>query len=105
MKAQPYWIAGPWSGRLAVLPRPRGGDWLEDEVRAWRSAGIDVAISTLGSDEISELDIAAEPEVCRANKIDFLALPIVDRGLPSSPLAVADLARRLEEKLAQGKNV
>jgi hypothetical protein len=32
MKAAIYWIAPVPSGRLAIIPRPRGGDWLEDEV-------------------------------------------------------------------------
>ena len=41
MKTAPYWIDGPWPGRLAIVPRPRGGDWLEDEVRAWRQVGLD----------------------------------------------------------------
>jgi hypothetical protein len=30
-----YWINTPWPGRLAIVPRPRGGDWLEEEVGAW----------------------------------------------------------------------
>jgi len=40
MKADLFWIPGPWRGRLAIVPRPRGGDWLGDEARAGRRAGI-----------------------------------------------------------------
>ena len=36
MHTELYWIPGPWLGRLAIMPRPRGGDWLEDEIRSWR---------------------------------------------------------------------
>jgi hypothetical protein len=32
MRAQLYWIEGPWAGHFAIVPRPRGGDWLEDEI-------------------------------------------------------------------------
>ena len=35
-----YWISGPWAGKLAIAARPRGGDWLEDEIRDWKNGGI-----------------------------------------------------------------
>jgi hypothetical protein len=25
-------VSGPWRGKLVILPRLRGGDWLEDEI-------------------------------------------------------------------------
>jgi len=31
MKPDIFWIPGPWRGRLAIVARPRGGDWLDDE--------------------------------------------------------------------------
>jgi protein-tyrosine phosphatase len=105
MKAVPYWIEGPWPGRLAVLPRPRGGDWLEEEVRAWRFAGIDAVVSTLTSDEIVELALSEEAELCLVNGVEWIAFPVEDRMLPSSSTEAAELARGLEEKLAKGKNV
>lgn len=105
MKAILYWIEGPWSGRLAILPRPRGGDWLEDEVRAWRAAGIDVVVSTLTDEEIAELDLSAEAVLSRANGVEFIAFPITDRGLPPSVPAAVELARRMEDELTKGRNV
>ena len=105
MKAIPYWIQGPWPGRLAILPRPRGGDWLEDEVRAWRAAGIDVVVSTLTDEEIAELDLSAEAVLSRANGVEFIAFPVTDRGTPPSVPAAVELARRMEEELTKGKNV
>ena len=86
MRAEIYWVQGPWTGRLAIMPRPRGGDWLEDEVRDWRSAGIDVVVCTLTSDEVAELNLAQEAALCEANGIEYLAFPIVDRGVPRSSL-------------------
>lgn len=47
MKAELFWIDGPWQGRLAVMPRPRGGDWLEDEIVSLNKMGISVLVSTL----------------------------------------------------------
>ena len=28
-----YWVDGPWLGKLALAARPRGGDWLCDELK------------------------------------------------------------------------
>jgi protein-tyrosine phosphatase len=105
MRATLYWIEGPWPGRLAILPRPRGGDWLEDEVRAWREAGIGVVLSALTQEEVVELDIEHEAEFCRAQGIDFVSVPIPDRDVPPSIRTVADTVRLLESALAAGKNV
>ena len=55
MLAQLYWIDAPTGRRLAILARPRGGDWLEDEVRSWRGQGIDVVVSLLTPAEILSL--------------------------------------------------
>jgi protein-tyrosine phosphatase len=105
MKAELYWIDIPWSGRLAIMPRPRGGDWLEDEVWSWQADGVDVVVSTLRNDEIAELDLAREEEFCRAQGMEYLAFPIVDRGVPMSAKTAADLVRQLESKVTEGKGV
>jgi len=105
MRATVYWIAGPWRGRLAILPRPRGGDWLEDEIRSWHLAGINVVVSSLMSDEITELDLTREAELCQANGMEYIAIPIKDREVPSSLAVIAEMVRQLESKLAEGKHV
>ena len=105
MRTELSWIEGPWHGRLAILPRPRGGDWLGDEVRGWRSAGVDVVVSLLTSDEIDDLDLAQEARLCQANGIEFLSFPVVDRSVPASQRATLDFVRKLEGFLAGGKSV
>jgi protein-tyrosine phosphatase len=37
-----YRIKGPWSGALTIVSRPRGGDWLEDDLQNWKRAAISV---------------------------------------------------------------
>ncbi len=100
-----YWIAGPWSGRLAIVPRPRGGDWLEEEVRSWQEAGLEVVVSLLTPDENTELELNQEELLCRARGIQFYAYPIQDRGVPTSRKATTDLVQNLEEALEEGKSV
>jgi protein-tyrosine phosphatase len=106
MRTELYWVEGSWPGRLAVMPRPRGGDWLEDEVRSWRQAGVDVVLSLLTPDEVADLGLAEEGALCQANGIEFLSLPIPDRGIPPSRQPALLLALRLyEDYLSSGKTV
>ncbi len=105
MKAEVYWIAGPWPGRLGVLPRPRGGDWLADEVEAWRAAGLDIVTSLLTAEEIVELDLGQEAALARQAGVEFLSFPIPDYGVPRSRASLMALAEKLEKALEAGKNI
>jgi protein-tyrosine phosphatase len=82
------------------MPRPRAGDWLEDEIAGWRRAGIDIVVSLLEHTEVAELDLLHEPALCRAAEIEFRSFPIRDRHVPTSlndtKKFVADLALLLK---------
>ena len=73
------------------MPRPRGGDWLEAEVRAWQEAGIDAVVSLLVPSEEWELGLQREAEVSQAAGIRFFAFPIPDRQTPRSAEKMSDL--------------
>ncbi len=105
MKADVYWVPGPWPGRLGILPRPRGGDWLADEVLSWRAAGLDAVVSLLTSAEVAELELQEEEARAREEGIEYHAFPIPDYSVPGSREALAELVRRLEAALEAGKRV
>ncbi len=42
----PFWIETGNRLRLAIVPRPRGGDWLEGEMAAIKKAGVDEGFSS-----------------------------------------------------------
>ena len=102
-----YWIPGPHRGlgRLGISPRPRGGDWLDGEVRAWKSEGVDLVVSLLTNEEARELDLDAEEAVCREHGIDFRSFAIPDRGLPASTAVAIELAAGLAAAVREGKSV
>ena len=100
-----FWIDGPWPGRLAVSARPRGGDWLDEEMKAWRRAGVDAVVSLLTPDEALDLGLETEREACQTNGIEFFSLPIVDRGTPDSEADVARLLTRIDLELRERKSV
>jgi protein-tyrosine phosphatase len=105
MQPEIYWIPSPWPGRLAVLPHPRGEDWLEDEIGEFRQMGVNVMVSALESREAAELGLSKEEEICRKNGIEFISFPIPDGGVPASPKATFELARTIQARLEAGKNV
>jgi protein-tyrosine phosphatase len=90
---------------LGIVPRPRGGDWLADEVRSWRAAQIDVVASLLTPEEAAELDLQAEEALAREEGLEYHAFPIPDYGVPRSRADLLSFLSRLEAALESGKNV
>jgi protein-tyrosine phosphatase len=100
-----HWVNGPWPGKFAVASRPRGGDWLEEEIAAWRQAGVDVVVSLLTPEEEQDLNLKNEPGQVGRHGMKFMSLPIPDRQVPPSQSAVVDTLEMLDAELASGKNV
>jgi protein-tyrosine phosphatase len=105
MRAELYPIAECPAGRLAIMPRPRAGDWLEDEVTSWREQGLNLVVSVLEDREIAELGLDEEPERCASAGLRFLRFPIPDRDVPTSGVAVHQLVSALIEELKGGQGV
>jgi protein-tyrosine phosphatase len=105
MKADVYWVRGPWRGRLGIVPRPRGGDWLRDEVRSLRDTGLEMVASLLTPDEAVELGLEQEKAFMQKEGLRFRAFPIPDYGVPSSRKAFAGFLGELHKVLESGKNV
>jgi protein-tyrosine phosphatase len=105
VKSKLYTIDGPWRGQLAILPRPRGGDWLEDEIAAWKKSGLEVVVSALTPQETETMELDQEQSVARRQGLEALSFPIADRGTPKSVSASKRFFRQLGGLLADGKHV
>jgi hypothetical protein len=75
-------IPTPHPGRLAVVERPRGGDWLADDMACLRAAGVDTLVSALVDDEMRGAWLEAEAEAATAAGLAFVRLPISNLGTP-----------------------
>src|SRR6266404_2521890 len=105
MRTKLAWIKGPWTGKIAVLPRPRGGDWLEDEIEGWRGADADAVASLLTKSEIDELGLTDESRLAHRHGLAFLSFPINDRSVPVSQGDTLDFVKQIDRLLTDGKNV
>jgi len=90
---------------LAIMPRPRAGDWLDDEISSWQTAGICTVVSLLEAHEVAELGLTDEARLCSTHGIEFVSFPIPDRGVPTSYGVLNQLVVPLVPKVKSGHMV
>ncbi len=95
MASDIYWIDTSPPIQLAIMARPRAGDWLQDEIAHWKQSGIGVVVSLLEKDEIDDLGLDMEAELCEGYGIHFLSFPIPDRGVPSDAVTTLNFVSEL----------
>ncbi len=105
MGTQLHWVDGPWSGKLALAARPRGGEWLDDEIQSWHREGIAAVVSLLTPEEERDLDIAAEAFTVAALGMKFYSFPISDRQVPDSKNLLSQTLWQPDTELETGANV
>jgi protein-tyrosine phosphatase len=95
MASDIFWIETASNLKLAIMARPRSGDWLEDEIANWAREGVGLVVCLLDREEVDELGLQSEPTVCRTNQIEFISYPIADRGVPTDAVSAVALAQRI----------
>lgn len=85
------------------MPKP-SGEWLHEDMKEYRSLGINHILSLLIPDEVEELGLEREPDVYGDNGLRFTRFGIADRGLPDASLLLA-LAKELAEEIADGGSI
>ncbi len=104
MRPTLYTIPTPASGQLSTMAHPRGGEWLDDEVRDLREAGVDVLVSLQTADERYELDLTGEREAATRAGLIFRELPIPDMDVPGQREALP-LVNELLADVRAGRHV
>jgi protein-tyrosine phosphatase len=105
MRVQLHTIHELPAGKLSIMARPRGGDWLIDEIMALGSAGVDILVSLLTPNEIMELELGEEAEYCRRQELIYLSFPITDRSTPPFSENTFDFLEQLHRQMSAGKHV
>ena len=100
-----YWIRHAGLSRLAIVARPRGDDWLDDDLRALKRDGIDIVLSALTRPEAEELGLEKESERAGAVGLDFISYPIPDGETPQDLSSFRKLISQLVNAIQAGKGV
>jgi len=100
-----YWLRELEGVRLAIMPRPRSGEWLTDEIAGWNRLGVQTVVSLLEPHEVRELELADEESLCLAANLKFVSFPIPDRGVPINVIEFARLVVEIEQRLRSGESV
>jgi protein-tyrosine phosphatase len=87
------------------MPRPKGDEWLEDELKRLRNQNVDVIVSLLERHEINELGLQTQPQLCKANNIEYLSFPIPDRNIPRNEAEAERFIKLLVQKLEEKTNI
>ena len=103
MQAEIYWVEAPEGRRIGVMPRPRAGDWLEDEIRSLHQQGLTALVCLLTDPELTELGLQDLEVVCAACSLTFLRFPIVDRSVPQDRAAAIAFVEALAAQTRQGE--
>ena len=100
-----FWIKGNPPAPLAIVLRPRGDEWLEDELLGMRRGGIQTLVSLLEEDEAVLLGLADEGPIAEHVGLEFLSYPIPDTEIPSNVAAFQTFAAGLANRLRAGEQI
>ena len=107
MTSEIYWIQTEklYSHRIGTMARPRGNDWLDDEIRGLKHRGVDTLVSLLEQSEVWELGLQDAEKICTEWGVEFMHFPIEDVSVPEREGAFIQLAKELASQLAEGKSI
>jgi protein-tyrosine phosphatase len=107
-----FWIAVPEGAaagaaapRLAIVLRPRGGQFLRSELIKFKEAGIRILVSLMEAKEAVDFGLADEPAIAEELGLMFLPFPIHDHSVPKDRVSFRGFVQDLAERLKAGRAV
>ena len=100
-----FWIEANPKAALAIVLRPRGDEWLEDELLRMQRGGIQTVVSMLEESEADLLGLSEERERAEQIGLSFLSYPIPDRTTPVDLSGFHSFAFELARRLRAGERI
>lgn len=76
MPVKIYWIHQfENNARVGIMARPRGNEWLKDEITSLQKQKVSVLVSLLEMEEVIELGLREEESLCAEQKYKIHLLP------------------------------
>ncbi len=100
-----YAVASEDKAKPGNMARPRLGDWLEDELLSVSQQHFEVIVSLLEEEEAAELDLNDESSLSAWHGIQFVRIPISDRGVPALDDATMAALSSLRTLWREGKAI
>ncbi|WP_283132736.1 protein-tyrosine phosphatase family protein [Rhizohabitans arisaemae] len=104
MRPMLHTVAHEGPGGLSTMAKPRGGDWLPDEMAALKAFGVDVLVCALTPGELRETGLSGEARAAAEAGLEFVGIPIFDRAVPASA-EVLPVLSRLAGRLRSGAHI
>jgi protein-tyrosine phosphatase len=106
MPVKVYWLHNfENSSKLGIMGRPRGNEWLEEDILSLKKQGVQTIVSLLDRDEIYELGLEKESELCLKNGIECINFPIADRNTPKADAGFHNFIGQLKKKISVGSHM
>lgn len=96
-----------WIGEtgLAIVLRPRGDDWLQDDLSRMRKGGIQTLVSTVEDWEAGMLGLANERATAESLGLHFISYPMQDRSTPPQRDSFKRFVLSLAQRLHNGEKI
>jgi hypothetical protein len=91
--------------RLAIVLRPRGGQFLRSELVKFKEAGIRILVSLMEVNEAVIFGLAEEPDIAEELGLMFLPFPMRDHSVPKDPVSFSGFVQDLAGRLRAGRAV
>jgi len=91
--------------RIGTMARPRGNDWLDDEIKWLKNRSVGCLVSLLEKSEEWDLGLQAEKEICEKWGLEFINFPIQDVTTPKNEDEFIRLSKELANKIKENKKV
>ena len=90
---------------LGMMPRPRGGENLDADIKDLKKQGVDHLVCLLEDREMNSLGLEQEEACCMREQLNLYCFPIPDYGVPPEINSFLSLINWMDEEISCQKKI